>query len=159
MISIAKEHFTASVFAEMLPLIRKCWDECTKIKSKTCAYHGDRDFMIEPYYEQYQKLQDEGCYVLITLRDAGVMRGYIEGFTYSSLHHKKVLCGMCDSIYIEPKYRWYIRSLITKFENEMRTLKAEIIGWPTTRKGKLYRLLRARGFTADDVVMEKRLCV
>jgi hypothetical protein len=96
--------------------------------------------------------------VLVTLRNGSVLQGYIEGFLYSSLHHTGVLCGMGDAMYVEPEYRTYALKMIVKFEDAMRSLKAEIIGWPTHMKGPLYEVLKAHGFVGDDIVMEKRLC-
>lgn len=156
-VSIEIEPFNADSYAELLPLIHKCWDECTLIKGNTCAYHGDREFKISPNYEAYQKLADEGALVLVALRDDRVMRGYCVGFLYYALHHR-VLCAIGDSIYADPDYRVYSPVMIEKFENEMRRLKAEIIGWPTHIDGPIFELLKARGFVGDDIVMEKRLC-
>ncbi|MGH7745121.1 MAG: hypothetical protein ACREQ5_10025 [Candidatus Dormibacteria bacterium] len=155
---VKTEEFNAGMFEEMLPLIRKCWDECTVIKDKTCAFHGDRDFQIEPDFDVYQKLANEGSMVFVTLRAEGKLVGYVEGFLYRAMHHKKVLCGMGDSLYIEPEYRAYILRAIDLFEKEMTRLKAEIIGWPTTREGYLYEVLKARGYIGDDIVMELKLC-
>jgi len=158
-VTIQTERFNAQIFDELLPLIHKEWNECSVIKAETCAFHGDRDFRIEPDIEAYQKLADAGSLILVTLRDEGVLCGYVEGFLYSALHHKKALCGIGDSLYIEPGYRTYIRGLISRFESEMKALKVEILGWPTHINGPLYELLKARGFVGDDIVMEKRLCV
>lgn len=158
-VTLEREAFNAETFAEMLPLIQKCWDECSIVKSKTCAYHGDRNFAIEPNFEAYMELASKGAIVLLMLRDEGELKGYVIGFSYRSLHHKKVLCGIGDSLYIEPEYRAHIRGMIAKFEDELRNMGVEIIGWPTTLGSHLYELLKARDYIGDDVVMEKRLCV
>ena len=46
-----------------------------------------------------------------------------------------------------------------RFEKEMAARGSIIIGWPTHPDGPVYELLKARGYVADDIVMEKRLCV
>lgn len=157
-VTIQTESFNAVMFEELLPLIQKGWDECSGIKATSCAFHGERNFKIKPDFEVYKRLADAGSMVLVTLRDNGMLQGYIEGFLYRALHHIGVLCGMGDAIYIEPGYRSHVLKMIVKFEDEMRNLKAEIIGWPTHIEGPLYQVLKAHGFVGDDIVMEKRLC-
>lgn len=156
-VEIAKESFSPELSAEMLPLARKCWNESTIIKAESCAFYGERDFEIEPDMTTYQMLSDTGRLVLITIRDE-VLQGYLLGFIYSTLHHKKIMGGIGDSIYIEPKYRAYTGVAADRFEKEMGVLGAQIIGWPVHINGPVYEVLKARGYVGDDIVMEKRLC-
>jgi hypothetical protein len=157
MIVIEKETFNAEMAAEVLPLAQRCWNESTLFKGETCAYHGDREFTIEPDVETYQRLQDQGLLVLVTLRDETELKGYVIGFLYSSLHHRKIPCGFGDSIYIEPDYRSHTWAVAKRFEKEMKELGAQIIGWPVHLNGPVYEILKAKGYTGDDVVMEKRI--
>jgi len=156
---IEKESFSAELFNEILPLARACWIESTEVKAESCAFYGERDFAIEPDAETYQRHADSGSLVLVTLRDEGVLRGYVVGFIYRSWHHKKLLCGHADSIYVDPECRAYTVVMTERLEKEMMELGAVIIGWPTHPDSGVYALLKARGYVGDDVVMEKRLCV
>lgn len=156
-VKIAKEVFTAELAAEILPLGQKCWEESTKEKGERCAFYGEREFQIEPNTELYQKLSDIGQLVIVTLRDEG-LKGYVIGFTYQAMHHKKIRGGIGDSMYVEPDYRSYIAVMVELFEREMRELGVNIIGWPTQEGGAVYQVLKARGYVGDDIVMEKRLC-
>jgi hypothetical protein len=156
---IDKEPFSLEVCAEILPLAQKGWDESTIIKAETCAYFGERAFLIEPDVERYEQLNAQGLVVLVTLRDEGELKGYVLGLTYRSLHHKHIFCGIGDASYIDPAYRSYTVIVVDKFEAAMRERSVEIIGWPTHIDGPLYGVLKARGYVADDIVMEKRLCV
>jgi hypothetical protein len=155
---IEKEPFTLELFQELLPLAQKCWEESTVNKAETCAYYGERDFQIDPDTSEYQRLADLGSVVLVTLRDGGVAKGYVVGFLYRSWHHRKILCGNGDSIYIEPGYRSYTAVMAERFEKEFFGMGAEIIGWPTHVNGPVYEILKSRGYVGDDVLMEKRLC-
>lgn len=156
-VSIEKEPFTEALFAQMLPLAQKCWQESTIAKGATCAFYGERDFEIVPDLDRFLQLHKDGAMVVITVRDDGAMVGYVEGFVYRSLHHRHIVGGIGDVMYIEPPYRTYAGVLVAKFEEEMTALGAAIIGWPTTPNGPVYQILQARGFVGDDVVMEKRL--
>ena len=156
-VSIEVEPFNPQVAAGILPLAQKCWEESTLVKKDTCAYYGERDFQIEPDTEGYQALADQGLVVLVTLRDGVVLNGYAIGFIYRSKHHRKILCAICDTAYIEPDYRSYAAIVIDRFEQAMKELNVEIIGWPTHVDGPLFAVLKARGYVGDDIVMEKRI--
>jgi len=158
MIQIEREKFSREVAEEILPLAQACWNESTIVKKDTCAYYGERDFQIEPDTDRYVELSEQGILVLMTLRDERVLKGYIIGLLYRSLHHKRILCGIGDSIYVDPDYRSYTGVMAEKFEQAMKALNVEIIGWPTHIDGPVYEVLKARGYVGDDIVMEKRLC-
>lgn len=152
------EPLTDELFAQIVPLAQKCWDESTAVKGEDCAYHGERSFAIEPDSEQYMALQKSGALLIITLRDEGTLRGYLIGIHYRALHHRKVTCGLGDSMYLEPQYRFHHAGAVAeKFEAEMTARGAGIIGWPAHLKSPLYEFLKARGYVGDDIVMEKRL--
>jgi hypothetical protein len=155
---IEREIFNPEVFAEILPLAQKCWDESTAFKGESCAYFGERDFKVEPDAESYERLERDGLLVLVTLRDEGKVQGYVVGFLYNALHHKKILCGIGDSIYIEPGYREHTWAVAKRFESEMKERGAKILGWPCHFNGPVYDVLKAKGYVGDDIVMEKRLC-
>lgn len=157
MIKIDREDFTPELFAEILPLAQKCWNESTIAKGETCAFYGEREFQIEPDTEVYQQLTDKGTLVIVTLRDEMQLKGYVVGFAYRGLHHRKILGGIGDSIYIEPEYRSYAAVVADRFENELKALGVQIIGWPVTPDGPVHQVLKARGYVGDDIVMEKRL--
>ena len=152
------EPFSAALYAQIMPLAQKCWDESTLIKGESCAYYGDRDYDIAPHIAMYQDLADKGKLVIVTLRIDRELRGYVEGFVYPCPHHSKIIGSIGDSMYVEPGYRSYAALLVDRFESEMQKLGAGIIGWPTHPDGALCELLKAKGFVGDDIVMEKRLC-
>jgi hypothetical protein len=154
---ISTEAFTTELAAEILPLAQKCWNESTENKADTCAYYGERDFQIEPNTTAYLNLSEQGFLVVITLRVKGQLMGYVMGILYPSLHHKNILCGIGDSIYIEPGFRSYTGPVAERFENELRALNVQIIGWPAHIDGPVHGVLKARGYVGDDIVMEKRL--
>jgi hypothetical protein len=155
-VSIEREDFTDELYAELLPMAQACWDESTLIKKETCAYYGERSFAIQPDVERYKALAKAGRVVLMTLRSTAP-KGYIIGFLYRSPHHNKILCGAVDSIYIDPQYRSYTAVVCEKFEQTMKKLGVEIIGWTTHIDGPIFQVLKARGYVGDDVIMEKRL--
>lgn len=157
-VSIEVEPFSMDLAEEIKPLGQQCWNESTLVKGETCAFHGARDFVIEPDVEQYDVLNRNGMLLLLTLRDDGVLHGYAIGVLYQSLHHRGIRVGGGDSFYIHPGYRSYTAVMVDKFEGELKSRGAAIIGWPTHSRGPLYDVLKAKGYVGDDVVMEKKLC-
>jgi len=151
---VAVEAFNRALFDELLPLAQKCWKESTADKAEKCAFYGEREFEIEPDFEAYERLGDS--LVVVTLRNDALV-GYLVGFSYQALHHKHILGGIADTMYVEPEFRSYAPVVAERFEKEMRDRGVGIIGWPTTENGPVHTLLKSMGYVGDDIVMEKRI--
>lgn len=155
---IAVERFTYEFADEILPLGQECWDECSEIKKDTCAFHGERGLQIAPDFDRYVSLSDQGLLVAMTLRDEeSNLRGYALMIFYNSLHLKYIHCGNVDTFYVQKKYRRSMPRFMTAIENEFQSRDVSIVGWPVTRSGLLFKILKKRGYIADDVVMELKL--
>jgi hypothetical protein len=155
--SIVVEPFTMELAAELIPLGQQAWDECSEIKKDTCAYHGQRGLPIDPNVEQYMRLSDSGALLAMTLRSEGVLHGYAMLIMYRSLHLRNELCGNVDTFYIQPDYRRFMPRFMSMVEDEFRSRNVSIVGWPVTITGKLFDILKKRGYIADDVIMELKL--
>jgi hypothetical protein len=46
---------------------------------------------------------------------------------------------------------------ISEIEEVLRERGISIIGWPVTMTGKMFEILKRRGYIADDVVMELKI--
>jgi hypothetical protein len=155
---IAIEPFTRELASEIVPLGQQSWDECSEIKKDTCAYHGQRGLQIDPDIDQYLYLASHQSLLSVTLRDdEGVLRGYALAILYKSLHLKTEVCGNVDTFYVQPNARRSMPRFISQIEDKLRECGVSIIGWPVTRTGKMYEILKRRGYIADDVVMELKL--
>lgn len=155
---ISIEPFTRELAAEIVPLGQESWDECSEIKKDTCAYHGQRGLAIDPDIDQFLFLANHQSLIAMTLRDErGVLRGYALVIIYRSLHLKTELCGNVDTFYVQPDHRRSMPRLMSAIEETLRERGVSIIGWPVTMTGKLYEILKRRGYIADDVVMELKL--
>jgi hypothetical protein len=155
---IAIEPFTLELAAEITPLGQECWDECSEIKKDTCAYHGQRGLPIDPNNDQYVLMQNSNILIAMTLRDeGGILHGYALMLLYYSLHLKEELCGNVDTFYVRPDHRKYMPRFMSSVEEEFRSRGVSIVGWPVTLTGKLYQILKKRGYIADDIIMELKL--
>ncbi len=155
---IAIEPFTRELAAEITPLGQQSWDECSEIKKDTCAYHGQRGLAIDPNIDQYLRIAAADSLVAMTLRsDEGVLHGYALSILYYSLHLQTERCGNVDTFYVQPRHRRAMPRFMSSIEDELRKRGVSIIAWPVTATGKLFEILKKRGYIADDVVMELKL--
>lgn len=158
MTTISIEPFTRDLAAEIVPLGQQSWDECSEIKKDTCAYHGQRGLAIDPDIDQYLYLAENQSLIAMTLRDDDkVLRGYALLILYKSLHLKTELCGNVDTFYVQPDFRRSMSRFISEIEEVLRSRGISIIGWPVTMTGKMFEILKRRGYIADDVVMELKI--
>lgn len=157
--SITKELFTAELFAEIMPLAQKLWDECSEIKKDSCSFHGERGFKIQPDFNQYLNLQNQDSLIAMTLRDeTATLQGFSISVLYHSLHHAPVKCANVDTFYIEPPYRSSIQNLVSRMEEQFQDREIVVVGWPVSPEGGLFKILNHLGYHPDDVVLEKRIC-
>jgi hypothetical protein len=158
MTTISIEPFTRELAAEIVPLGQQSWDECSEIKQDTCAYHGQRGLEIDPDIDQYLYLANHQSLIAMTLRDdEKVLRGYALLILYKSLHLKTELCGNVDTFYVQPNFRRSMSRFISEIEDVLKQRGISIIGWPVTMTGKMFEILKRRGYIADDVVMELKI--
>jgi len=156
--SISIEPFTRELADEIIPLGQQSWDECSEIKKDTCAYHGQRGLQIDPDIDQYLHLFAHGSLISMTLRDKdGVLRGYALLILYRSLHLKTEFCGNVDTFYVQSDHRRSMVRFIHQIASTLRDRDVSIIGWPVSKGGKLYKILKRLGYIADDVVMELKI--
>lgn len=156
--AISVEPFTRELATEIVPLGQQSWDECSEIKKDTCAYHGQRGLAIDPDIDQYLYLAENHSLIALTMRDEGkVLRGYALLILYKSLHLKTELCGNVDTFYVQPDFRRSMSRFISAVEETLRMRGISIIGWPVTMTGKMFEILKRRGYIADDVVMELKI--
>ena len=155
---IQVETFTHELASEITPLGQQAWDECSEIKKDTCAFHGQRGLPIDPNIDAYLNLQFNNLLIAMTLRDDdGVLHGYALMILYYSMHLRNEKCGNVDTFYVRPEHRNSMPRFMTSVEETFRSRGVSVIGWPVTMTGKLFEILKKRGYIADDVVMELKL--
>ena len=154
---IAVEPLTRELFDEVVPLARACWTEGTASKGETCAWYGHREFDIDPDFEQYDALATVGALVLLTMREDGELVGYVTGTCWRGMHHRHMIVAHVDSFFVKPSRRGHVLKLMRAYEKEMVRRGAVALNWLTHTNGQVYRLLLARGYVADETMMEKRV--
>jgi len=91
----AHESFT-NVKAEIKPLLHEHWLEIALNKD---------DIKLEPNWEQYARLADQGALRIYTARDKGELKGYFVVFVTPSLHYSRHLFAHNDILFLKKSCR------------------------------------------------------
>ncbi|QDP58954.1 MAG: hypothetical protein Unbinned2819contig1003_40 [Prokaryotic dsDNA virus sp.] len=91
----AHESFT-NVKTEIKPLLDEHWKEI--------ALHQD-DIKLEPNWEGYAKLADQGALRIYTAREKGALKGYFVVIVMPSLHYSRHLFANNDILFLKKTHR------------------------------------------------------
>lgn len=69
------------------------------------SVHKRYNIRLEPDYDRYFKLENEGSLLYVTLRNQGKIVGYYIGFILTDLHYKSCLSAFQDILFISLKAR------------------------------------------------------
>lgn len=89
------EPFMAGV-DELKPLLPGHWEELALNQDKT---------PLDPQWEAYAQREAAGQILYVTLRQAGVLKGYFIGFAAPGLHYRQCLTLTMDIYYTTPDVR------------------------------------------------------
>jgi hypothetical protein len=150
-VSIEREPFTDSLCAELLPLAEENW-----VRSE--SYIGD--LPLDPDIAKYKSLEKMGMMDCLIARRAGAVVGYVIMFTSMSFHHRQARCTHGDIIFVksDPGLEYLAGGLLRASERILIERGVNFVGWFVHKDSKIERLLTSFGYTADEHVMEKRLC-
>jgi len=95
MISYQQE-FYDSVSEDIKPLIEQHWEEIALNKDK---------IKLNPDWEAYQSLEDQGKLKIFTVREDSELVGYFIVVVGTHIHYKDHLFASNDIIYLSPKHR------------------------------------------------------
>jgi len=87
----------SNCYLEMQALNKDHYDEI--------SVHKKHDIRLEPDYQRYFKLEQDGSLLYVTLRNQGKIVGYYIGFILPDLHYKSCLSAFQDILFISLKAR------------------------------------------------------
>lgn len=85
-----------SVLEEIKPILQLHWEEIALYKNK---------IVLDPDYDKYVKLDEEGVIRLVTARDGEKLIGYFISMISPHLHYKQDLYAINDILYLDKAYR------------------------------------------------------
>lgn len=148
---VQRERYSPELIAEMLPLLEENW-----VRSE--SYIGE--LPLDPDFEKYRKLDALDMVKCFTARRGGELVGYVVYFTAFSLHHRTVKSAHGDIVYVKADLGLgrVVFLLLEAAEATMRAEGVQYCGWFVHQDGRARQILERRGYKADELVMEKKIC-
>lgn len=103
-----KKHRPKLLLTTHVELFRNCYLEMQSLNRdhyNEVSEHKRHDIRLEPDYDKYLKLENEGSLLFVTLRNQGKIVGYYIGFILPDLHYKSCLSSFQDILFISLKAR------------------------------------------------------
>jgi GNAT superfamily N-acetyltransferase len=150
MYEIAQERYSERLWRELMPLAQRNWEASPSFET---------EIPVDPDEQRYAVADQVGRCVCMVARSEGVIAGYAVFFVGTSTHHRTMLCGYGDSIYVEPEHQGsgLASRLLAKCEDRLREMGVKRIGWTVDVGSAIHELLNAAGYGDDEIVVEKVL--
>ena len=140
----------AQIAPDMRALIEDHWREIAHYQDKVA---------LDPDWEGYQHLEENGTLIIVAARDAGRLVGYSIFLICRHLHYKQCVVAMNDVLYLKPEYRGKMvgARLIAESEAIVKAAGAHRITWHIKPAHDFSALLARRGYNHEELVMGKLL--
>lgn len=138
-----------SFFREAFPLFSECWEEGGEYKE---VINIDVDI------SSYMKLNELGMVHVIVVKEEDEIVGFSMIMRTPHLHHKWVIYGSVDTVYLHPLYRAGTTGirLISETEEYAKELGIEILICHTRLTNpSLEKILKRKGFSHKENVLNK----
>ena len=145
MYTIQEQH-PLEVKEEVQQLLQDHWLEVAKHKEL---------MVLDPDWEKYQRLTDEGTMFSLVLRRDGVVVGYSANLIGPHLHYKGLTVAINDVIYVAPAYRGTAAVRLMAKTRQVAKLKgARAVLWHAKPGTSLSRLLQKAATLQDEVYLQ-----
>jgi len=143
-----QQEFLDSVVDDIRPLLESHWEEVALNKEK---------IKINPDWDTYYALQEQGKLDIFTARDEGVLVGYFVVFVSQHIHYKDHLFANNDLIYLAPSHRKGFTGVnLVKFaEACLKEDGVSVLTVNTTNRKPFDNILRYLGFSPSEVLHSK----
>jgi len=138
MITYSEESFY-DVIDEIKPLLEKHWEEIAIYKDK---------IKLNPNYEQYRVLQDNGMMHICTARDDSVLVGYFITFIVPNMHYQHIRTASNDILFLHPEYRKTLvgYGIIKYAIGKLSTMDVDVISIHEKLQHSLAPVMKRLGF-------------
>jgi hypothetical protein len=146
----AREQPTTKMIEELLPLVKRHWEEIAKYK----------DIALAPGIGEYAKFQSNGMLRYFTVREDEKLIGYAVFFVGPNLHYQGCIQANQDVIFIVPERRGWVGIRFLKWLDV--TLAEEgvqlVLHHLKAKEGQNFgKVLERQGYELMDHVYAKRL--
>jgi GNAT superfamily N-acetyltransferase len=132
-------------------LMQAHWEEIAHYKDKV---------PLAPQLEQLQKMEDDGCLFILTLRENEELIGYAMWVTRSHLHYTSLtVVAVNDLIFVRKDKRigGLGKRLMVESERAMRTIGAKKMQYHMKPHASFAPILERMGFIHEEIIYGKLL--
>lgn len=150
MIKFQIEAYGLSIIEDIKPLIQLHYEEI--------ALHQDL-IPLDPDWEKYKRLADQGMLFIATARDQDVLVGYSVFFIIDHMHYRSTRMASNDVLFLHPKYRTGMTGVrLIKFcEAELAKQKVVKVMWHIKFAHDFRKILYRLGYNDEDAIVGKIL--
>lgn len=143
-----QQEFLDSVVEDVKELLKSHWDELALNKDK---------IKINPDWDTYYALQEQGKLDIFTARDKGVLVGYFVVLVSTHMHYKDHLFAKNDLIYLAPSHRKGFTGVkLIKFaESMLKEDGVSVLVINTKNHKPFHKLMEFLGFISEDTEYTK----
>lgn len=143
-----QQEFLDSVVEDAKGLLESHWEEVALNKDK---------IKVNPDWDAYYALQDQGKLNIFTARDEGVLVGYFVVFVSPHIHYKDHLFAKNDLIYLKPSYRkGFVGVKLIKFaEKCLKEDGVSVMVVNTKNHRPFHKLMMFLGFSPSETLYSK----
>jgi len=138
------------VFEEMIPLLKKHWEEIAHFK----------DIPLNPDVELYYQMEDAGTLRVYTARtEEGKLVGYCVFFLRNNLHYRSSFQALQDVLFIDPDHRgMFGAKFILWCEGQLEYEGVQVVFQHIkVATQKTVELMKRLGYEPIDIILGKRL--
>jgi hypothetical protein len=118
----------------------------------------DHDIPLNPDWDKYMQLQDNGCVRVFTARDEfGELIGYNVFFVHKNLHYQSSVQASQDVIYIDKEKRGFGRRFIDWCDVQLGAEGVQKVYHHVKAKHNFGPMLEKLGYELADLVYARRL--
>ena len=143
-----QQEFLDSVVEDIKVLIESHWEEAEPNKDK---------IKLNPDWDAYYALQEQGKLNIFTARDEGVLVGYFVVFVAQHLHYKDHLFANNDLVYLKPSHRKGFTGIkLIKFaESCLKEDGVSVLLVSTKNHKPFHKLMRFLKFSPSETLYSK----
>lgn len=148
-VKIQRELFN-QVVDEIKPLLEKHWKEVANYRD---------DIKLEPDWQRYEALENNGALLILTARRDDVLVGYSVFIISNHLHYTSCKVGANDILFLLPEERKgrVGMKLIMESEKVLKQVGVNRVIWHVKKEPDFSPLLKHLGYEHEEIVMGKLL--
>ena len=143
-----QQEFLDGVVGDAKHLLEQHWEEIALNKDK---------IKVNPDWDAYYALQEQGKLDIFTARDDGILVGYFVVFVSQHIHYKDHLFAKNDLIYLAPSYRkGFVGVNLIKFaEKALKEDGISVMVINTKNHKPFHKLMLFLGFSPSETLYSK----